>query len=283
MIYKAHAKINIGLRVLNKRADGFHNIETFFQQIDLCDELKITATDDGRIILQCSDDDCPTDAGNLAYQAAAILRDSLAAPFLGCRISIVKRIPMGGGLGGGSSDAAATLKALNNLWDANLSDAQLSDLALQIGSDVPFFLQGGFALGGGRGEILHSISSHIPYYGLLFCPNISISTPWAYNNLNLTLTKSNKIGKFIDFIPELFSLPKWKDNLPNDMESVVFSKHGNFSETVKCFYDVGAFYARMSGSGSTLFGLYETKDKAQKAMKQLATRYHTVLFAPIYK
>jgi 4-diphosphocytidyl-2-C-methyl-D-erythritol kinase len=281
MIYKAYAKINIGLRVLNKRDDGFHNIETFFQQIDLYDDLEISATNDGRIHLTCSDEKCPTDESNLVYKAAALLKQSLDSPALGCRINIQKRIPMGGGLGGGSSNAATTLSALNKLWHANIPHTHLCKLALKIGSDVPFFLIGGFALGSGRGEILHPIDFKVPYYGLLYCPNISISTPWAYKNMNLNLTKSNKIGKFIDFVPELHLITRWTENLPNDLESVVFVKHNNFSEILDNFYAANAFYARMSGSGSTLFGLFKTLTLAKEAKISLAQKHKTILFAPL--
>ena len=283
MFFKAYAKINIGLRVLGKRPDGFHNIETFFQQISLHDVLHINTSDNGKVRISCSDSNCPADETNLAFKAAALLKENADQPSLGCNIHIAKNIPLGGGLGGGSSDAATALKALNALWNIGLTNKQLHELALRIGSDVPFFLTGGFALGQERGERVQKIKVNIPYYGLLYCPGISISTPWVYKNLNLNLTNSNKIGKFVDFVPELPDLQQWKNILPNDLERVVFAEHPSFAGIIREFFDTGAFYARMSGSGSSLFGLYDTLSKAEKAKKSLAKKADTIIFKPIYE
>ncbi len=283
MIFQAFAKINIGLRVLGKRPDGFHNIETFFQQIDLCDELAISATTDGDIRIECSDKECPTDESNLAYRAAALLKEKIGDPGIGCRIKIHKRIPMGGGLGGGSSDAAATLTALNKLWRSAFSNGELMEMGAALGSDAPFFILGGLALGTGRGEILRPIKTRIPYYGVLICPGVRVSTPWAYKNLNLSLTNNNKIGKFIDFIAELGDTSRWAMRFPNELENVVFQKHKSFRDIVDELYAAGAFYARMSGSGSTLFGLFDARNKAEKAKLHFQKRHQTILFEPVYR
>ncbi|RLD14056.1 4-(cytidine 5'-diphospho)-2-C-methyl-D-erythritol kinase [candidate division KSB1 bacterium] len=283
MLFRAFAKINLGLKVLNKRADGFHNIETFFQQIDLHDDIAIEPTSDGRIHLTCSDKDCPTDAGNLAFRAAAMLKKYLNAPSLGCRIHIEKRIPMGGGLGGGSSDAATTILALNTLWGASLPPTQITELAAGLGSDVAFFTIGGLALGTGRGEKLLPIDDKISYTGILVYPGIHISTPWAYKNLNLSLTNSDKIGKFIDFIRELGRFDQWQSRLPNDLEAPVFRVHRSLQNIVAELYSAGAFYARMSGSGSSLYGLFDTPGKAEAAQSLLKNRRQAKLFIPIYR
>ncbi len=283
MTFQAFAKINIGLRVLGKRPDGFHNIETLFQQISLYDELDIDAATDGRIHIECSDKACPADETNLAYRAAALLRENTGDPKLGCRLKISKRIPMGGGLGGGSSNAATTLTALNKIWRCGFSGAEIAEMGAALGSDVAFFLLGGLALGAGRGEILQPIKITIPYYGVLICPGVRISTPWVYKNLNLSLTNNNKIGKFIDFVAELDDISTWATHFPNELEKVVFKKYKSFRDIIDGLYDAGAFYARMSGSGSTLFGLFDAKSKAEKAKLHFQKRHQTILFEPIYR
>ena len=281
MQFFSFAKINIGLRIVAKRPDGFHDIETFFQQIDLHDTLNIEATLDGQIEL-AADRDCPADQTNLAHRAAALLKSVIRRESLGCRINLKKQIPMGAGLGGGSSNAAAALVALNKLWGASLSAQELADCAARLGSDVPFFLRGGFALGKGRGEILTSLPHVIEYYGVLVYPNIHISTAWAYNNFNLTLTKKNKIATFISFIPHMMDTSLWKKELKNDLASVVFAAYPEFSRILEKFYEHGAFYAQMSGSGSTLFGLFREKSQAGRAASFFKKTYETVQFRPLF-
>ena len=151
MEFNSFAKINIGLRIVGKRDDGFHDIETFFQQIDLFDTINIEGTQDGRIHLTVAGRDCPADESNLVYRAAQHLKSIIHDASLGCRIALQKRIPIGAGLGGGSSNAAVTLVALDKLWCCSLSNLELAESAAALGADVPFFLRGGLALGEGRG------------------------------------------------------------------------------------------------------------------------------------
>lgn len=282
MLFQAFAKINLGLRVIGKRSDGFHNIETFFQQIDLHDDMEIESTADGCIYLTCSDKNCPEDSRNLAFRAATLLKKKLNNPSLGCRIHILKRIPMGGGLGGGSSDAATTLLALGALWQASLPRSQLAALAASLGSDVAFFIMGGLALGTSRGEHLTSLDKKIPYTGILVSPGIHISTAWAYSKLNLTLTNSDKIGKFVDFIPDFARIDQWRSRLPNDLEAPVFQAHDGLRDILNELYSAGAFYARMSGSGSTIYGLFDSPGSAEAAQSRLTNRHQAKLFVPIY-
>lgn len=282
MEFYSFAKINIGLRVVGKRKDGFHNIETFFQQIDVHDALTIEPTFDGVIHISCSDMKCPADESNLAYRAADLLHRKIGAPDLGCRIHINKYIPMGGGLGGGSSNAATTLVALNTLYDTKLPTEALLNLALRLGSDVPFFIKGGFALGQGRGEILTAIPIKLDYFGILICPDIHISTAYVYNNLNLNLTNSNNFTNFSGFIPKINDTLRWKEILDNDLSTVVFKEFPRFSQVVQSLYDLGAFYAQMSGSGSSLFGLFETENQALKAKDFFKSEYKALFFRPVF-
>ena len=299
MKVRSFAKINLGLRIVRKRSDGFHDIETIFQQIDLHDDMTIVATNDGHIRITTSTPACPADASNLAYRAADLLRRELDKPQLGCRIHIDKNIPAGAGLGGGSSNGAVALKALNKLWYGSVSESQLIDLAARLGSDVPFFITGGMALGSGRGEKLAPIEQTFSYYGLLICPDVHISTAWVYNNLKLTLTNNDNLAKFSGFIPKLHETCEWKSVLRNDLKSVVFQAHPEFRSVIDDLYKVGAFYAQMSGSGSTLFGLFEQEkeqqkqnkkqnkqnNKKQRSVEQLFARkyknYRTIRFKPI--
>ncbi len=282
MEFKSFAKINIGLRIAGRRDDGFHNIETFFQQIDVFDTLTIDPTDDGKILITTSEPNCPTDNTNLAYRAADQLRQKLGNPEFGCRIHIEKRIPMGGGLGGGSSNAAATLSALNQMWSCRFNDRELQSIALDIGSDVPFFIKGGFALGEGRGEILTHIQAQMDYHGLLICPGVNISTASVYNNLNLDLTIKENFISFSGFIPRINDVTAWKKHFENDLTSVVFKTYPEFQHSIDKLYELGAFYAHMSGSGSTLFGLFESPEQARKADQLFKRKYQVVQFRPLF-
>ncbi|MBN1464604.1 4-(cytidine 5'-diphospho)-2-C-methyl-D-erythritol kinase [candidate division KSB1 bacterium] len=279
MQLNSYAKINIGLRIVSKRLDGFHNIETFFQQIDLHDTLCIETAEDGQITLQTSGRDCPSDSTNLAHRAAELLRETIGDRSLGCRIELTKRIPIGAGLGGGSSNAGVTLAALRQLWPNALSRQDIAACAARLGSDVPFFLQGGFALGEGKGDILTAIAAKLDYFGLLVYPHIHLSTAWVYRNFNLT--RKNKIAKFKSFIPKISKQHLWRKELGNDLTQVVFAKHPEFASIVDQFYDCGAFYAQMSGSGSTFFGLFAERTQARRAAHLFRERYETIPFIPI--
>jgi 4-diphosphocytidyl-2-C-methyl-D-erythritol kinase len=282
MEFKSYAKINIGLRVVGKRDDGFHDIETFFQQINLHDTLDIETTATGEILITTSDPECPTDHSNLVYRAAEILRSKIGQAELGCRIHIDKKIPMGGGLGGGSSNAATALRALNQLWNCGIDPQGLRDIGLKLGSDVPFFIRGGFSLGEGRGEILTHIEECFDYYGLLICPNLHISTALVYNNLNLDLTIKDNFINFSGFIPRIKDTFLWKKYLENDLTSVVFKHHPEFRQVLEELYDLDAFYAHMSGSGSTLFGLFESTEQAEKAEHYFREKYRSIPFRPLF-
>ena len=280
MNVESYAKINIGLRIVGKRPDGYHELETLFQQISLSDQLYFRAADE--LTLETSNPLCPNDASNLIFRAAVLLRPFAQTLQKGCRIRLVKNIPMGAGLGGGSSNAATALKALNHLWNCGLSNSQLQQLATALGSDVPFFLLGGLALGKGRGEILTPLTQKPLYTGILVAPGFAVSTKTVYEKLNLTLTISGKISKFSAFGRAFPAFSMWKTLFRNDLESVVFREHPVLEALVRRFYSFGAFYAAMSGSGSSVFGLFENEEVAVQANKELQRFYRTFLFKPLY-
>jgi len=272
----SYAKINIGLRILGKRPDGYHEIETIFQQISLKDEIEITSLQDD-IVLECTDQNCPRDYSNLAYKAARLLKDEIHKS-VGCSIKLFKRIPIGAGLGGGSSNAATVLKALNELWDVHLPQDELVRIAEKIGSDVPFFIYGGTCIGQGRGEILTPIEPPGNIWGVLVCPPFGISSKWAYQSSNFSLTKMQKKGKFRSFGNIFPQLEVWKDVFTNDLEPVVFAKYPIIRSFVERFYELGAFFSQMSGSGSSSFGLFTEQEGAEQAYEALSGEFKKFLF-----
>jgi 4-diphosphocytidyl-2-C-methyl-D-erythritol kinase len=276
---QSYAKINWTLDVLFKREDGFHELRTIYQTVSLHDTLAITETD-GLIEIVCDDPRVPCDETNLAFKAAALLREA-AGPSKGARIEIEKRIPVAAGLGGGSSNAAATLLALVKLWPVEIDERNLVRIAASIGSDVPFFLMGGTALGVGRGEEVHPIEQVDSEHLLLVNPGFSVSTRDAYEKLS-RLTRSEAANN----IPFTLLAAKGISGLPlvarNDLEEVVLAAHPEIAEVKRRLQSLGARHAQMSGSGATVFGVFDnsqTTEQAEAEMRSLgywAQRVRTV-------
>ena len=185
------AKVNLGLRILSKRTDGFHDIETILQAIDLCDRIEIAGCPEPAIEVRCDHPEVPSGPENLAHQAARLMQKELSAKG-GCRIIIRKKIPPAAGLGGGSSNAAAVLIGLNRLWKMPLSDHKLARMAARLGSDVPFFLQGGTVLARGRGEVLTPLKMQADFHLVVVKPDLSISTAWAYGPVSYTHLRAHE-------------------------------------------------------------------------------------------
>jgi len=275
----AYAKINLGLRILGARADGYHEIETLFQQIDLCDILDFSPADSG-IHLQVVPPICPADERNLVIKSAQLLELKTGRK-LGCCIKLQKVIPPGSGLGGGSSDAAATLKTLNSLFGVGLGEPELLQVAAELGSDVPFFIRGGTALGMGRGEKLEPWPPSPPYHGVLLLPDFEVSSGWAYSMVNFSLTKYKKRSKFRGFAVHYNDFRRWKQFFNNDLEHIVLKNFPDLRALRDRLLSMGAFYASMSGSGSSIFGLFEDEEAAQNAFKALRESVKAVYFRPI--
>ncbi len=261
MRIKAYAKINLLLQVLAKRSDGYHDLASVMQEIALHDLLIINKAVLG-IKMHCSDPALPLDKNNLVYKAAVVMQEEarrLKKPFSGLKIQIQKNIPIGAGLGGGSSDAAATLKALNKLWRLHLTEKRLAQIGAALGSDVPFFVSGGTALAQGRGEVL-TPWLNIPSFRLVLVkPLLGISTAWAYKNLKISLTKQPKNIKIIhkNLMEKRFN--QLKEYLQNDLEAVCINKYPLILEIKHRLLALGATAALMSGSGSTVFGLVPSR------------------------
>ncbi|MDZ7369660.1 MAG: 4-(cytidine 5'-diphospho)-2-C-methyl-D-erythritol kinase [candidate division KSB1 bacterium] len=283
MQVRSYAKINIGLRILGKRSDGYHELETLFQQIDFYDDLFFEPLPSQEILLTCNAPACPTDDRNLIVRAANLLKPFATSEHAGCRIHLIKRIPIGGGLGGGSSNAAVTLKALNELWNCRKSQTELAALAATIGADAAFFIFGGLALGEGKGEQITPLPHRPDYFGVLLIPDFSIATADVYRKLNLSLTLSMKSSIFKSFASNLPPFAEWKFLFTNDLETVVLRDFTILRQWVESFYQLGAFYAALSGSGSSVFGLFSTKEAAETAFKKLRdTGARTVVFRPMF-
>ncbi len=275
------AKINLGLRILGKRKDGFHEIETVFQTISLKDEIDFCPINND-IKLTSDSPFCPSDQTNLVFKAASLLKQHTKTS-KGCHIILKKKIPVGAGLGGGSSNAATTLVALNKIWNTQLTTKELNKLAVHLGSDVPFFIYGGIALGKGKGEKLTQINTLADYWGVLVCPNLQILSKWAYQQLNFNLTKSFKRSKFSVLTRNFPEINIWDSLLVNDFENIVFNVYPELRTILKDLKNYDAFYARMSGSGSTIFGLFETAELAQAAQKYFQKSSRSFIFKPVYQ
>lgn len=259
MISFPNCKINIGLQVLGKREDGFHEIETFFYPVALYDALEIISS----ATLEFTTTGLPVDgslADNLCVKAYHLLKkDFPQLPFV--KIHLHKAIPMGAGLGGGSADAAFMLHLLNNKFNLNLTTPQLINYALQLGSDCPFFIINKPCIAKGRGERLKEIEVDISKYKIVLVnPGIHVNTGWAFSQL-LKQSYNEKIylrtGKSIKQIIQQ-PIISWKDELLNDFELPVFNAHPQIKVIKEKLYKMGALYAAMSGSGSTVYGIFNT-------------------------
>src|SRR3989338_2282241 len=235
--------------------------------VSLYDEITLTESD-SRITLYSNNKDIPLDEKNLAYKAAYLLRERTGVK-KGVKIEIDKNIPISAGLGGGSSNAAVTLLGLNYIWELRLSKEELLSIARLLGADVPFFLSGVRAFGTERGDELQILSVTSKFYVILLNPRISISTEWVYKNLKLELTKGRKNINMKKFISERSDIENIKDILFNDLESVVMEKYNIIVRMKDVLLSAGALGSLMSGSGSTVFGLFKDYSSAEQAGKMI--------------
>lgn len=276
---RSPAKINLFLSVTGQRPDGYHELATLMACIDLYDRVVLTFTGHD-IRLACDAPGIPEDESNLAYRAALLFRNAYRQrrglpPFAGLAIQLHKTIPAGAGLGGGSSNAATVLKALNKQVQDPLSPEHLSFLALQIGADVPFFLYGQPAMATGIGEQLTPWSGVPPYPLVIVFPGCRLATGAIYRALNLRLTNCEKKLKGFPLKQGAFDAAA---HLCNDLESVAVHRCPDIALIKKELYRLGALGALMSGSGSSVFGLFASADEARKAWQRLVTRAEWQVF-----
>lgn len=273
------AKINLRLEVLGRRPDGFHEIRTLFQAIDLEDEVEARHADG--LVLECDDPALPTDRRNLVLRAAEALAERLGDPSRGARLTLRKRIPVGGGLGGGSANAAGALVALSRLWESPLRHDELAELAASLGADVPFFLVGGTAYGWGRGERVRPLPALPPTSILLGAPPFPISTAEVYA---AHAERVGTAGRLDPLTPEnpgvtvpasFLKLIEENDfgQVRNDLEPTVLEGWPELGRFRSALDGAGARAACVSGSGSTVFGVFEAKSDASRAAEALVERF----------
>lgn len=268
-IWYAPAKINLSLRVLGKRADGFHELETLMLPISLQDELQFSLQDQG-IGMTCSDPSLPCDATNLVWRAAELFLTRYAISS-GVQIHLEKKIPHGAGLGGGSSDAATVLIALREIFSVKTSDEELASIAAEMGSDISFFIYRTAAWCRGRGEIVEPLNLQQRYEGVLVHPGFGVPTPWAYQ----TYAKSPSRGELGKQTADVV--------LQNDLEPPVFSKYV-WIPTVKKWFQgqPEVFDSMMSGSGSAVFALTKPNQNIEDLKKRFSKEFGESIFATLF-
>jgi 4-diphosphocytidyl-2-C-methyl-D-erythritol kinase len=270
------SKVNIGLKILSQRNDGYYNIYTVFQELDFGDSITIKKADSG-CILTSNVDWVPTDESNICHKAYTALKIKYSE-LGGVSIHIEKRIPVGTGLGGGSANGAAVLKGLNTIYNLELSMDELEKIGTSVGADVPFFIKGGTQLGEGIGDNLTSLTSHIKGTYLLVIPHISINTAWAYSELKNKLKSGNILPNFTSFFSgDNSSLEIFE----NDFERIVIPAYPEIGAIKQKLLELGARFASLSGSGSTVYGIFDEDAFAKEAELFFHPAHQTILANPI--
>lgn len=277
---KSFAKVNLGLEVLGLRQDGYHELRTLFQSVNLADDLELRLRRREGIVVECDHPLVPKDDRNLAAKAALALKRFARAKG-GVHIKLRKRIPVGGGLGGGSGNAAAVLMALDRMWKLGLGITGLLPLARRLGADVPYFLFGGTSLGVARGDELYPLHRQLRAHFVLVTPDVSVSTAAVFRRVDTRLTpreNGNTIFRFIS--SDLEGQPQYR-LLTNELEEAALEEAPVLRDQVKTIRSLlvreGAELTALSGSGSTYFGLFQDSSRAARAREALRARGHRAL------
>jgi 4-diphosphocytidyl-2-C-methyl-D-erythritol kinase len=270
IILNSISKINIGLNILRKREDGYHDLETIFYPVKLCDTISFKKSSSFRF--HTSSEILKNDNSNLVIRAKDKIQN-ITGEKINAEITLAKYIPFGGGLGGGSSNAATTLKGLNMLYNFNLSEDILKKAALELGSDVPFFLNSVPCYATSRGEELKEIQLRFPHPILIVNPNLHVSTKWAFENIIPKVPEKS----LYNLISEYTDIADLRRMINNDFEDVVFSHYPEIKKVKEDLYAYGAVFALMSGSGSTVYGIFDDIDKTLKAQSSFNKNYLTFI------
>ena len=271
MLLKSKAKVNIGLQIRDRRPDGYHTIHTLFQELDFHDIITLEKRESG-CGFSSNVDWLKNDDSNLCVKAWRKMVDVFGIG--GISIQLEKRIPAGGGLGGGSSNAATVLKGLRQLYELDLSDDELESLSVDLGADVPFFIRGGLQSGDGIGEVLKPLKPRIDGCFLCVVPDLYIDTKWAYGQVKNILDKPKDLVNFTGFIQ--------KGNIPfelfeNDFEAIVVPAYPEIGHIKNSLRAHGARFASLSGSGSTVYGIFDEEVDAKLAKSQIFSQYNTFI------
>ena len=274
----SYAKVNIGLKILNKRSDGYHNISTVFQEIDLFDSITISKFN-GPLIFSSNVDWLQNDQNNLCVIAYNYIKNLYKIG--GANIVLKKNISRGSGLGSGSSNAATIMKGLREIYNLKVTDNELIKIGSRIGADVPFFINGFTQVGEGIGEKLTIINSSMDAQYLIVTPDISIDTKWAYSQYKNNLDNCSSPTKFSDLIRgKSINLDMLKF-FENDFESVVFPTYPEIGAIKNKLIALGAKFASLSGSGSTVYGIFDDDANIDKAFSHFFPRHKTFIAHPV--
>ena len=275
LICPSYSKVNIGLKVLSQRDDGYHNINTIFQELNFGDSIDIEKRDCGFKII-ANVDWIPTNKSNICYKAYTEIKKEFSE-VKGIHIKIDKKIPIGSGLGGGSANAAALLKGIKNIYKLEVTESKLEEIGSEVGADVPFFIRGKTQLGEGIGDKLTQLPKAIIGTYLLVIPKISIRTEWAYSVIKNRLNNQNKNAKFSSFSNEDYSSLQIFEN---DFEQIVIPAYPEIGAIKSKLLNLGARFASLSGSGSTVYGVYDDEASAKEAELLFHTSHQTILANP---
>lgn len=274
----AYAKVNLSLDVLARREDGYHELSMIMQEISLKDIVTLKEINDNNsnIEITCNKKEVPTDERNIVYKAFKLMAKKYNID-KSISIYIEKNIPISGGLAGGSTDAAAVLKGLNQLWNLELTKEELMKIGVEIGADVPFCIMGGTALSEGIGEKLTKIAPFKDKLLLLVNPDIEVSTEYVYKNLDLkNLEGRPDIKSIISFI-EQDDIEELSKNMKNVLESVTIKKHPEIAKIKESLINFGALGSLMSGSGATVFGIFDSEETLNRCKTEIEKTMETVI------
>ena len=264
IVTKAYAKINLGLDVLRKRPDGYHEVKMIMQTVDLYDVLIVSKKEEDTITIATQREDLPVNEDNLIYKAVKLMKEVYGFSG-GVHVELIKNIPIAAGMAGGSTDAAAAMRAINELFELNRPLKELEKHAVKIGADVPYCIQGGTVLSEGIGELLTDLPNAPQCILLIAKPDIMVSTKYVYENLNLpNLTKHPDIDAMVNAIKE-GDVQGMIEPMDNVLATVTENKYGIIKEIKQTMEKNGAIKAMMSGSGPTVFGIFETMVQAATA------------------
>lgn len=273
---KAYAKINLSLDVVRRREDGYHDLEMIMQQIGICDIIRVEETEGSEIEISADGGNIPTDSDNIVYKISYTLKERFNIG-KGVRIHIEKNIPVAAGLAGGSTDAAAVMMILNEIWNLDMDKDEMTDIAKNIGADIPFFFYGKTALAEGIGEKITPLSDFSGRKILLVNPGVPVNTGHVYKNLKLNENLKRPDNKeLIEFI-ENGETQKLAENMANVLESVTIAEHPVIDEIKKEMMDCGALGSMMSGSGPTVFGIFDKDSTIETAYEKMKEKYKTAL------
>jgi len=266
---KSPAKLNLYLKIINKRKDGYHNIETIFERIDLCDEIQLKKRQDNKVVISCTHPDVPCNSSNLTFKAARILKKDFPKA-CGIDIIIKKHIPVASGLGGGSSNAASVLLGLNRLWQLKLGQRRLLNYARKIGSDVPFFIkEKSFALGEGSGDRIRVLTKIRPFWHILIVPKFKSYSKDVYRGLNLRLTKFKDNVNILIYALRTSNFNLLEKHVFNALEYRVLRNHPSISEIKERLKALGVRIYLLSGSGPAVFGLINSRKEGESIKARL--------------